>query len=148
LFAMRRFVLTVAKAVLPDRVVDWYRRRRALRRYLKALSFEIYHRQVRLDREDLEGRVAARRDGFYEQLVKDVLERTELILQELDRRIEGVSARQGNALREIRRDVEALRGLVETRAPRVDPLPSTAEAGPSEPGPPRHQLEPSPVPDR
>ena len=103
----------VAKRVLPRRFARWYRRRRALRKYLRALAFEVYERQVRVDPAELEGRIAARRDGFYDRLVKEVLERTDLILQELDRRIEGVSARQGSELRALRREVAELRGAVE-----------------------------------
>lgn len=131
-----------AKRVLPDPVVDWIRRRRAVRQYLNALGHEIYDRTVRLELDDLEGRIAARRDGFYERLVQDVLERTELILQELDRKIEGVSARHGNEIRELRMEVQTLReslsaratgGVRKTGAPRaplkgsakVSPLPST-----------------------
>ena len=99
----------MAKRVLPTEFVDWYRRRRATRRYLRTLGYEIYDRQVRMQLEDLEGRIAASRDGFYEQLVKDVVERSDLIIQELDRRIEGLAARHGNELRALRQQVEALR---------------------------------------
>ena len=109
---MRRWLLSLAKAILPDRFIEWYRRRRALHRYLRAMSYEVFHRQVRLDRsalDDLEDRVTARRDGFYQQMVKDVLERTDLVLQQLDRKIEGVSARQGRDLRALRAELEAVR---------------------------------------
>jgi hypothetical protein len=93
---VRRKLAGIAKRVLPKRFVRWYRRRRALRKYLRALAYEVYERQVRIELDDLEGRIAARRDGFYERLVKEVLERTDLILQELDRRIEGLTSRHGN----------------------------------------------------
>src|SRR5919197_1180954 len=66
------------KRMLPGRVVNRYRRRRVTRAYLEALSWELLERETRLDY--LEGRVAARRDGFYERMVGDVLERTEIIL--------------------------------------------------------------------
>jgi hypothetical protein len=104
-----QFLRDLAKRILPNRFVEWYRRRRAVRQYLRSLGYEIYDRTVRLELEDVEGRIAARRDGFYEHLVRDVLERTELVLQELDRKIEGVSARQGNELRELRSQIQALR---------------------------------------
>lgn len=87
-----------------------------MRRYLDALAYEIYDRSIRLELPDLEGRIAARRDDFYDRLVKQVLERTEVILQELDRRIEGVSTRHGNELREIRAELAELRRLVEASA--------------------------------
>jgi hypothetical protein len=89
----------IARTILPDRFVDWYRRKRATRQYLEALSYELLERETRLDH--LEGRIAARRDGFYHRIVTDVLERTELILQELDRRIEGLSARTGQRLASV-----------------------------------------------
>jgi hypothetical protein len=100
-----------------------------VRQYLRSLGYEIYDRTVRLELEDLEGRIAARRDGFYERLVRDVLERTELVLQELDRKIEAASARQGNDLRELRHEVQSLRDLA-TPEPRGElrPLPSTEPA--------------------
>ena len=111
---MSKSLSGAAKRVMPRRFARWYRRRRALRKYLRALSFEVYERQIRIDPAELEGRIAARRDGFYERLVKEVLERTDLILQELDRRIEGVSARQGTELRKLRTEVAELRQAVET----------------------------------
>lgn len=104
-----QFIRDVLKKILPRRFIEWYRRRRALKRYLGALAYEIYDRGIRMELDDLEGRMAARRDGFYDRLVKDVLERTELILHELDRKIEGVSARHGTELRRLRQELEGLR---------------------------------------
>lgn len=112
-----QFIRDIAKKILPHRFVEWYRRRRAVKQYLSSLGYEIYDRTVRLELEDVEGRIAARRDGFYERLVHDVLERTELVLQELDRKIEGLNARHGNELRELRMEVQTLR---ETLAARPD----------------------------
>ncbi|HJP65633.1 MAG TPA: hypothetical protein VKA30_04935 [Actinomycetota bacterium] len=119
-----QFLRDLAKRVLPRRFVEWYRRRRAVRQYLRSLGYEIYDRTVRLELEDLEGRIAARRDGFYERLVRDVLERTELVLQELDRKIEGVSARHGNDLRELRHEVQALRDAISTPPAELRPISS------------------------
>jgi hypothetical protein len=93
--------------VLPSRVVTHYRRRRVTRKYLEALSWELLERETRLDY--LEGRVAARRDGFYQRIVADVLDRTEIILQELDRRIEGVAARSGQELAAVEEQLAGLR---------------------------------------
>jgi hypothetical protein len=104
-----QFIRDIAKRILPKRFIEWYRRRRALKHYLRALAYEIYDRGIRMELDDLEGRIAARRDGFYERLVKDVLERTELVLQELDRKIEGTGARQGSELRLLQAEVEGLR---------------------------------------
>lgn len=110
---VRQWLLNVAKAVLPDHFIEWYRRKRAYRRYAHALAYQVYDREVRVELEDLEGRVAASRAGFTDRIVKDILERTELILQGLDRKIEGVSARHGRSIRELRDEVEALRAEIE-----------------------------------
>jgi hypothetical protein len=107
--SVRQRLLDIAKVVLPDRFIEWYRRRRAYRKYAHALAYQVYDREVRLELEDVEGRVAAHRQGFTDRVVRDVLERTELVLQGLDRKIEGVSSRHGQALRELRAEVEALR---------------------------------------
>jgi hypothetical protein len=114
---VRQWLLDIAKAILPDRFIEWYRRRRAARRYIEALGYEIYDREIRLELEDLEGRVAARRAGFSQRIIKDILERTDVVLQGLDRKIEGASARHGRSLRELQAQVEALRAdLVDVRA--------------------------------
>jgi hypothetical protein len=112
---LRRFLASF----LPWRLVDWYRRRRALKRFLKGLSMEVLERERGL--EYVEGRVAASTRGFYHQIVADVLARTDIILQELDRRIEGVAARTDERLAgwdaqisELREEVERLRKELES----------------------------------
>ncbi|MDP9341668.1 MAG: hypothetical protein M3Q23_06110 [Actinomycetota bacterium] len=122
---VRRGVLNV----VPDRVVNKMRRRRATRAYLDALSWELLERETRLDY--LEGRVAARRDGFYERMVNDVLERTEIILQELDRRIEGLTARTGERFQSLDEQLDALRADVARlrgEAPSADGEPAAHHA--------------------
>ena len=117
---MRERILSFAKAVLPDGFIEWYRRKRATRRYMEALGYQIYDREVRLDLDEMEGRVAASRAGFTDKIVRDILERTELVLQGLDRRIEGVSARHGQELRDLRTEVESLRSEIRSLAERVE----------------------------
>jgi hypothetical protein len=133
-----------AKRVLPQRAVDWYRRRRQVRNYLKALGWELHERQRQLGtEEEIEERIAAQHDGFYQRMVREVLERTDLVLQQLDRRIEGVGARHDNELRALREDVAALRSSVESlvagpstgmteaapgAAPPTQPAPATSAA--------------------
>lgn len=104
---IRSFFRRLAVRVLPESTVDRLRARRARKQYLKALGYELVERETRL--EYLEGRVAARRDGFYERIVKDILERTELVMQELDRRIEGLSARSGERLDAVEEQLVQLR---------------------------------------
>ena len=103
---------TQVKRVMPTEWVHAYRRRRATKRYLRGLAYELYDRQVRLSLEDLETDVAERPKGFHDRLAKDVLARTDAILQGLDRKIEGVSARQGTELRTLREELEATRAEV------------------------------------
>jgi len=114
----RKFVIKL----LPYRLVEWYRRKRSIRRYMKGLSVEVLERERRL--EHLEGRVAASQRGFYAQIVKDLLERTDIILQELDRRVEGTAARTEESvasleaeLAALREDVQRLRKQVESQEP-------------------------------
>jgi len=111
---VKRQLASMGKAVLPASIVDWYRRRRALRRYMKALGYELYNRRSQLDQEEMEGRLAAARDGFFQGLVKDVLERTDLVLQMLDRRIDGLTARQASQVRDLEAQITALRASMES----------------------------------
>jgi hypothetical protein len=100
---------TQVKHWMPDEWVHSYRRRRALRRYLHGLGYELYDRQVRLSLEDFEADVANRPGGFHDVLAKDVLARTDAVLEGLDRKIEGVSARHGTELRKLQQELESTR---------------------------------------
>lgn len=122
---MRQILVGLAKRVLPDRFIGWYRRRRALRKYLRDLAYEIYDRQVRLDLAELEDHASRRRHGFQERVMRDLLERTDLILQQLDRRIEGLNARHGGELRSLREELDSLRGEL-ARLQRRDEAPADA----------------------
>jgi hypothetical protein len=108
-FAQMPTLREIAKKVLPESVVERYRRRRTLRRYLRTLSYELYDRQQKMDVEYLEGIILARRPDLTERMLQDVLERTDLVLQQLNRQIEGLRARHGNELRELREEVAAVR---------------------------------------
>ena len=110
---MRRTLVRIGKKILPESAVDAYRRRRALRRYLRSLSFEIYDRQVKRHVEELEDAVLTRRPDITERLMKDLLDRTDLLLQQLHRQIEGLQARHGGELRELRDESERLRSALE-----------------------------------
>ena len=100
---------TQVKRVIPANWVHAYRRQRATVRYLRGLGWELYDRQVRLSLEDFEADVAGRPGGFHDQLAKDVLARTDAVLEGLDKKIEGVSARHGTELRQLREELEATR---------------------------------------
>jgi len=107
--------------VAPDRAVEWYRRRRATRRYLSKLGREIYERRgTHPALEDVESD-AAGRGGFYGELVKDAAARVDLVLERLHRRIDGVAARDDERLSrlesdlaDVRRQLDAIR---DTSAP-------------------------------
>ncbi|HVM12545.1 MAG TPA: hypothetical protein VM638_08750 [Actinomycetota bacterium] len=101
----------VAIRVLPASVVDRIRRRRAVRRYLHGMADELLERHARL--ESLEEQIATRPGGFYERVVKEVLDRTDVVLQQLDRRVEGLSGRQDDRLAALEREVAELRRLLE-----------------------------------
>lgn len=106
---VRRFV----KRLLPARALSAYRRRRALRNYLRGLSYEVYDRGRTYELEELEGELLARRPDLTDRLIKDILLRTDILIQQLDRRVEGLRARHGNELRELRREIESLRASIE-----------------------------------
>jgi hypothetical protein len=121
---MRKFVGDVAKKVLPQGAIDRLRRRRALRRYLRSLSYEIYDRQMKFRVEELEGSILARRPDITERLMKDLLSRMDLVLQELHRQIEGLRVRHGaeldearEQLRRLEASMEELRSSLPVRAP-------------------------------
>jgi hypothetical protein len=103
---------TLVKRVMPTEWIHAYRRRRLTRRYLRGLAYELYDRQVRLSLEDFETDVAERPKGFHDRLARDVLARTDAVLQGLDRKIEGVSARHGTELRKLREELESARADV------------------------------------
>ena len=99
------------KRILPIGIVDRIRRRRALRRYLRDLSFEMLERDTHL--EDLEEGVLDAQPGLYARIVRDVALRTDLIVKELDRHIEGQGARHADRLRALEQEVVLLREAVE-----------------------------------
>lgn len=105
------------KTTLPTPVVNWLRRWLGTFRYLRFMSYEVSRRQSRLETgsslETLESRLATRRDGFYQQMVKEVLERTDLVLQQLDRRVEGQGARHAERLRALEEQLAGLRVAVD-----------------------------------
>ena len=105
------------KKTLPTPIVSWLRRWRGTARYLRFMSYEVSRRQSRLETgshlETIESRLAARRDGFYQQMVKEVVERTDLVLQQLDRKVEGQGARHAERLGALEEELAQLRTAVE-----------------------------------
>jgi hypothetical protein len=95
------------KRALPAPLVGWIARRRARRRYLRAVSYEMLERESLLDRAE-EG-AAARLESFEERTVRDVLERTDVLLEELARRIDAQEARHARRIDELEREISELR---------------------------------------
>jgi hypothetical protein len=86
------------------RPVRWLRRRRAVRRYLKALSFEIATSAA--DDPDVEARAAARVDRLYKEAAALLVERWDVMARELDRKIEGVA----DEVRRLRQEMDGRSG--------------------------------------
>jgi hypothetical protein len=105
------------KKTLPFPIVNWLRRWLGTARYLRFMSYEVSRRQSRLETgsslETLESRLAARRDGFYQQMVKEVVERTDLVLHQLDRKVEGQGARHAERLAVLEDEISQLRVAVD-----------------------------------
>jgi hypothetical protein len=80
------------------------RRRVAIRRYVAALSYEFGPPP-----DDPSDGTVARPHTFRDIVVQETLDRTDLIFQGLDRRIEGISARTTERVLEMRRRLAALR---------------------------------------
>jgi hypothetical protein len=107
------WIRQLLKRILPTPVLNAYRRRRALRRYLRGLAYEIHDRHRMHDLEQLEGKLLARRPDVTSRLMNDMVKRTDILVQQLDRQMEGLRARHGSQLGELRREVQALRDSVE-----------------------------------
>jgi chromosome segregation ATPase len=126
------WIRQLIKRILPARVLDSYRRRRDLRRYLRSLAYEIHDRNRTYPLEQLEGKLLARRPDLTKRLMNDLLMRTDLLVQELDRQIEALRARHGSQLAELRHEVEALRTSLDAlRAEMRDPARADSHTGPA-----------------
>jgi hypothetical protein len=138
------------KDVLPPNALNWLRKSWVRRwiltaRYIRSLSYELYARRTRLESgqlEDLEARLVGPQGGLYRQIVKEVVERSDLLRKQLDRKLEGQGARHGERLVELENEMRRLRQAVNQLtdalgtpgdAP-VEPPPSTSGGKGSLPG--------------
>jgi hypothetical protein len=104
------------KDILPPNAVKWLRRWILTARYIRFLSHELYARRRQLETgqiENLEARLVGPRGGLYRQIVKEVVERSDLLLNQLDRRLEGQGARHGERLVELENEIRQLRQAVD-----------------------------------
>ncbi len=137
-----RLIKDVLKKLLPERYIESYRRRRAVRAYMRSLSHEIYDRQKQLRIEELEGKILARRPSLTHRLMKDLLDRMDVVMEGFHRQLEGIRARHGTELRELREEVDDLRASVEAlrrELERETAGQSTAQAFPGEEGAERRE---------
>jgi hypothetical protein len=67
----------------------------------------------------VEGSVLASRPEITERLTRDLVARMDVVMQELHRQIEGLRARHGSELRELREEMEKLRTALEELHARV-----------------------------
>jgi hypothetical protein len=120
------------KRTLPTPVVSWLRRWMGTARYLRFMSYEVSRRQSLLETGSplgtLESRLAARRDGFYQQMVEEIVERTDVVLQQIDRKVEGHGARHDERLLALEKELTSLREA-------LDELRGVLEGIDSRPGP-------------
>ena len=108
-----RTVKTVLKRLLPDGLIESYRRRRAYRAYMRTLSYEIYDRQKQFRIEDLEGKILARRPDLTQRLMKELLQRMDVVMEGFHRQLEGVRARHGTEIRELQEEVDRIRAALD-----------------------------------
>jgi hypothetical protein len=121
----------ILKRALPSRALNVYRRRRALRRYLRQISYQLYDRNLTYHLEELEGDLLARRPDITSRLMEDLLMRTDILIQRLDRQVAALRARHSGEFRELHKEVGALReSMDELRAEvqRKGPPPAPEEA--------------------
>jgi hypothetical protein len=137
------------KDVLPPSALEWLRKSSLRRwvltaRYLRSVSYEIEARRTRLESgplEDLEARLVGPQGGLYRQIIEEVIERSDLLLKQLDRKLEGQGARQGERLRELEDEVKRLREAVD----RLTDTRGDASAEPPTTSPPRENPRPRAV---
>jgi len=135
------------KKYTPERTVNWYRRRREIRIYNRELGDNLWLQRLRtLDAQQSgkpltpEEAIAEGNSGMWLQwAVWDIIERNDIVLKAMERKIEALTARHGQQIRNVRDDVQALRDELEALRKEI-----AASREPAEPSadPPK-EAEPS-----
>lgn len=129
-------VRRVAKGVLPPKVLHWYRRRRELRIYFRTVGDDLWQQRIRFTSQELQGRAEAARQGFTHATVREMVERTDILLEAMERKIEGLTARHGSQIRALREEISGIRDdIVALRAQMAgssETAPALEAAGTSE----------------
>jgi hypothetical protein len=134
------------KTFTPERTVAWYRRRREVRIYLQQLGDNLWVQRLRtLDAQQkgkqltAEEMVAEGNTGEWLQwAVWDIIERNDIVLKAMERKIEALTARHGQEIRNLRGDVQALRDELEALRKEI-----AVSGEPAEPAEPPRESEPS-----
>jgi hypothetical protein len=121
---LTRLVRGLALRVLPYETIDRIRRRRLLRSYLRVMSYELVPDPMDASRP---AGTFTRRDAFYARVAQEDLERTDIVLQGIDRRIEAISARATERLAALHEGLDLLER--ELRSPEEAPGAPLSAAG-------------------
>ena len=110
------------KKYTPERTVNWYRRRREIRIYNHELGDNLWLLRLRTLEAQQTGKpltpeeaIAEGNTGMWLQwAVWDIIERNDIVLKAMERKIEALTARHGQEIRNLRGDVQALRDELES----------------------------------
>lgn len=103
-----------AKQTLPDPAVNWIRRWMATIRYVRFMSQNVFWLKSRLEPGSSAGTVETpMADPFYQLIVREVLERTDVVLQQLDQKIEAQGLRHRGRLESLEGEIARLRLAVD-----------------------------------
>jgi hypothetical protein len=130
-----------AKGLTPDKALAWYRRRRELRIYFNELGDNLWlQRMQTLDAqrtgtpvpaEEMAGSGGTGQPAAW--AIHDLVERNDIVLKAMERKIEALTARHGQQIRNLRDDVAALRDQLTAIQERLDALAPDATAAPAAP---------------
>ncbi|HEY7282390.1 MAG TPA: hypothetical protein VID47_12440 [Actinomycetota bacterium] len=126
------------KDLTPHRALAWYRRRRELRIYFNELGDNLWLQRLQtLDAQRTGKPVPAEEAGGDATgqpaawAIHDLVERNDIVLKAMERRIEALTARHGQQIRNLRDDVAALREQLDALRERLD-APAPGAAAPAE----------------
>src|SRR6478736_3640348 len=125
------------KDLTPDKALAWYRRRRELRIYFNELGDNLWlQRMETLDAqrtgtpvpaEDAAAGGATGQPAAW--AIHDLVERNDIVLKAMERKIEALTARHGQQIRNLRDDVAAIRDQLSAIRERLDaPAPGAEPA--------------------
>jgi hypothetical protein len=123
------------KGLAPDRALAWYRRRRELRIYSRELGDNLWLQRLRtLDAQrrgepvpldETAGQGGA--GGWSGAAIHDIVERNDIVLKAMERKIEALTARHGQQIRNLRDEVEAMKTELATLRSEAATQPAPAE---------------------